>query len=340
MVTSVALLAAAWGVAGLIAWQVSLVQRKARPDVAGARKAGLSSRGSLGAALGRTRAAFSGRVRAALGRDDSESRGELERLLIESDLGVRVTRRLLEALPSGQHDIEVQLLALRAQLLEVLQGSPGNPEDAGLDRSPWVCLVVGVNGAGKTTTIGKLARESVRRGQSVLLVAADTFRAAAGEQLEVWAQRTGAGIVRHQEGSDPSAVVHDGLTAARAREVDVVYVDTAGRLHTRANLMEELAKIVRVTGRVIPGAPHAVLLVLDATTGQNGLAQAKEFARAAGITGIALTKLDGSARGGIALAIREELGTPIRWVGVGEGPDDLLPFDPEVFVDELLGGIR
>ncbi len=338
MATSVVLLVAAWGLAGITAWLASARQRKGGPDAAGTPVAALSSRGSIGTALGRTRAAFSERIRAALRQGNPESRGVLERLLIESDLGVRVTRRVLDALPARQGDLKVQLSALRAQLLEVLEGSPGDPGDDEPDRKPWVCLVVGVNGAGKTTTIGKLAQAKVQQGQRVLLVAADTFRAAAGDQLAVWAQRTGAEIVRHQEGSDPSAVVHDGLTAARARDVDVVFVDTAGRLHTRANLMEELAKIVRVTGRVISGAPHAVLLVLDATTGQNGLAQAKEFARAAGITGIALTKLDGSARGGIALAIREELGTPIRWVGVGEGPDDLLPFDPEVFVDELLGG--
>jgi len=197
-------------------------------------------------------------------------------------------------------------------------------------------VVVGVNGVGKTTTIGKLAHRFATQGRRTLLVAADTFRAAAVEQLSRWAERVGADIVKHQQGADPSAVVFDGMKAARARGVDVAIVDTAGRLHVKVNLMEELKKIVRTIGRHIEGAPHEVLLVLDATTGQNALTQARVFHEAAPLTGVVLAKLDGTARGGVALAVRKELGVPIRWVGLGEGPEDLVPFDPDRFVDALL----
>ena len=198
-------------------------------------------------------------------------------------------------------------------------------------------LVVGVNGTGKTTTIGKLARRFEEEGKKVLLAGADTFRAAAGEQLEVWAKRTGADVIRQSSGADPASVAFDALQAAIARELDVLIVDTAGRLHTKVNLMEELKKIRRVLSRQMESAPHEVLLVLDATTGQNGLSQAERFTRSVGITGIALTKLDGTAKGGIVVAIHRKLGIPVKWVGVGEGMDDLVPFDAGAFVGSLVG---
>jgi len=200
---------------------------------------------------------------------------------------------------------------------------------------PWVIFMIGVNGAGKTTTIGKLARAFHAEGRSTLLVAADTFRAAAAEQLEVWATRTGAAFHRGAEGADPSAVLTDGLRKARARHIDVVMVDTAGRLHTKGNLMAELQKMTRVADREIAGAPHERLLVLDGTVGSNGLAQGREFSKAAGVTGLVLTKLDGTAKGGVAVAVVRELGVPIRYVGVGEGLDDLLPFDAAAFAESL-----
>jgi fused signal recognition particle receptor len=212
--------------------------------------------------------------------------------------------------------------------------TPARPVEVG--PAPWVVLVTGVNGVGKTTTIGKLASRHAAEGRKVLLVAADTFRAAAIEQLGVWAGRTGADIVRHEQGADPSAGVFVGMKAAKARGVDVVLVDTAGRLHTRTPLMDELGKVRRTLGREIPGAPHEALLVLDATTGQNALSQAKAFTEAAGVTGVVVTKLDGTAKGGVVLAISQELGLPVRWIGVGEAVEDLRPFDPEEFVDGLL----
>ena len=200
---------------------------------------------------------------------------------------------------------------------------------------PHVIFVVGVNGTGKTTTIGKLARRLHREGSSVLLSAGDTFRAAATEQLAVWAGRTGSELIHQKPGADPAAVVYDALSAARARNVDVVIVDTAGRLHTKSNLMAELEKMKRTAAKLVPGAPHDVLLVLDATTGQNGLAQAREFTASAGVTGIVLTKLDGTARGGIVVPIVRELGLPVRFVGTGETADDLVPFDAPTFVNSL-----
>jgi fused signal recognition particle receptor len=200
---------------------------------------------------------------------------------------------------------------------------------------PEVLFIVGVNGTGKTTTIGKLAHRLRQNGQSVMLCAGDTFRAAAIEQLAVWAERTGAELISQKSGADPSAVLHDALTAARTRAVDVLIVDTAGRLHTKSNLMAELEKMRRTAAKLIPGAPHDVLLVMDATTGQNGLAQAREFTAAAGVSGIVLTKLDGTAKGGIVVAIVRELGLPVRFVGTGESADDLVPFDAEAFVTSL-----
>jgi fused signal recognition particle receptor len=196
-------------------------------------------------------------------------------------------------------------------------------------------MVVGVNGVGKTTTIGKLAARQVREGHKVLIAAADTFRAAACEQLAIWAQRAGADLVRHKENADPAAVAYDGIEAALARGIDTVYVDTAGRLHTKVNLMEEIKKIQRTIGKKLPGAPHEILLVLDATTGQNALAQAKLFNESLGITGLALTKLDGTAKGGIVISICQQLQLPLHFIGVGEGIDDLQPFEPSQFVDAL-----
>jgi len=209
---------------------------------------------------------------------------------------------------------------------------------AGPERRPYVVLVVGVNGAGKTTTVGKLAGLYHAAGKKVLVGAADTFRAAANEQLDIWSQRAGVEIVRQKSGADPAAVAYDTLNAAIAREADVVVIDTAGRLHTRVNLMEELKKIRRVLEKRMPGCPHEVLLVLDATTGQNGLQQARRFGEAVGVTGLVLTKLDGTAKGGIVLAIRDELRLPVRFVGVGEALDDLQPFDARLFVEALFEG--
>jgi fused signal recognition particle receptor len=224
-------------------------------------------------------------------------------------------------------------VALRGAIEEALGESTPRPRTS----KPWVILVSGVNGVGKTTSIGKLTARFMAAGDRVLLVAADTFRAAAIDQLGVWAERVGADLVRHQSGADPAAVAFDGVKAAAAREVDVVIVDTAGRLHTRQNLMEELRKVTRVIGKAIPGAPHEVWLVLDATTGQNAIHQAKVFSEALGVTGIVITKLDGTAKGGAALAVREALGVPIVWLGVGEGVDDIRPFSAAEFATALVG---
>ena len=222
---------------------------------------------------------------------------------------------------------------IREHLLEVLEGAERPMPH--IDEPPAVVMVVGVNGSGKTTTIGKLAQRYQSEGRKVLLCAADTFRAAAIEQLEIWGQRTGTDVIRQKPGSDPSAVIFDALQAAKARNVDYVIVDTAGRLHTKENLMSELEKMRRTATRVVPGAPHEVLLVLDATTGQNGLEQARRFTESSGVTGIVLTKLDGTAKGGVVVAITRELNLPIRYIGVGEKVDDLLPFDPEQFIASI-----
>jgi fused signal recognition particle receptor len=222
---------------------------------------------------------------------------------------------------------------IKQSLLEILQANERPVQR--VTTPPAVVMVVGVNGAGKTTTIGKLARRYQDEGHSVLLCAADTFRAAAIEQLEVWGTRAGVDVIRQQQGSDPSSVVYTAIEAARARKVDYVIVDTAGRLHTKENLMAELEKMRRTVKKLIPDAPHEVLLVLDATTGQNGLEQARKFTETSGVTGIVLTKLDGTAKGGVVVAISRELGLPIRYVGVGEKVDDLLPFDPETFINSV-----
>lgn len=269
---------------------------------------------------------------------DSDLLDELEYSLITADVGVRTATEVLESIRQrvDRHLIndaaELKTL-IRRHLLEVLEAAE-RPVPL-VTTPPAVVMVVGVNGAGKTTSIGKLAHRYKAEGRSVLLCAADTFRAAAIEQLEVWGQRTGTEVIRQQQGSDPSAVLFDALQAAKSRKVDYVIVDTAGRLHTKANLMAELEKMSRTASRVVPDAPHEVLLVLDATTGQNGLEQARQFTQTSRVTGIILTKLDGTAKGGVVIAICRELNLPIRYVGVGEKIEDMLPFDAERFVASL-----
>jgi fused signal recognition particle receptor len=269
---------------------------------------------------------------------DADLLDELEFTLISSDIGVRTTQEILDRIRERVdrkmvgNATEIEGL-IREHLLEILQASERPmPRVAA---PPAVVLVVGVNGSGKTTTIGKLTHRFRAEQRSVLLCAADTFRAAAIEQLEIWGERTGVTVIRQNQGADPSAVLFDALQAARARGVDYVIVDTAGRLQTKANLMAELEKMRRTAARVIPDAPHEVLLVLDATTGQNGLEQARKFTETSGVTGIVLTKLDGTAKGGIVIAIARELNIPIRYVGIGEKADDLLPFEPERFIASL-----
>lgn len=270
---------------------------------------------------------------------DADVLDELEYALITADIGIKTTQEILEEIrlrvdrKTLSDSSELKSL-IREHLLEVLQANE-RPMPT-VAEPPAVVMVVGVNGAGKTTTIGKLAQRYKSEGRSVLLCAADTFRAAAIEQLEVWGTRTGTDVIRQQQGSDPSSVMFDALNAAKARKVDYVIVDTAGRLHTKDNLMAELEKMKRTTKKVIPEAPHEVLLVLDATTGQNGLEQARRFTETSGVTGIVLTKLDGTAKGGVVVAITRELNLPIRFVGVGEKVEDLLPFDAETFVQSLI----
>jgi fused signal recognition particle receptor len=269
---------------------------------------------------------------------DAELLDELESTLISADIGVRTTEEILERIRQRveRHQLgdAAELKGLiREHLLEILAASERAP--AHVAEPPAVILMVGVNGSGKTTTIGKLAQRFRNEHRTVLLCAADTFRAAAIEQLEVWAERSGAQLVRQGPGSDPSAVVFDAVQAAKARKLDYVMVDTAGRLQTKEHLMAELHKMTRTARKVIPDAPHEVLLVMDATTGQNGLEQARKFTESSGVTGIVLTKLDGTAKGGIVVAIARELNLPIRYVGVGEKVDDLLPFDSEKFIESL-----
>ena len=263
---------------------------------------------------------------------DVETIEALEEALISADVGVAATDQIVDAVRAKRGRGE----SLRTLVKEEIRGilNAANPP-AGNGHRPHVVLVVGVNGTGKTTTVGKLARLIKDSGKSPLICAADTFRAAAIEQLEIWAKRAGVDMIRAKAGSDPAAVVFDALAAGKARARDVVLVDTAGRLHTRVNLMTELDKIRRVAAREVEGAPHEVLLVLDATVGQNGLAQAREFMNVAGVNGIVLTKLDGTAKGGIAVAIAHDLKLPIRYVGVGETIDDLIPFSPDEYVDAL-----
>jgi fused signal recognition particle receptor len=263
---------------------------------------------------------------------DVDAAENLEEILLMADVGVAATGEIVSAVKQRQRRGESLRELVKQEMLRVLEASAPASQKTG---QPHVMLIVGVNGVGKTTTIGKLANQLRQEGRTPLICAADTFRAAAVDQLQIWADRAGVEIVRAKEGSDPAAVVFDAMTAAKARQRDVVLVDTAGRLHTRTNLMNELDKIRRVASREVSGAPHEVLLVLDATVGQNGIAQAREFTNVAGVTGIVLTKLDGTAKGGVAVAIAHDLKLPIRYVGVGEGVDDLLPFSPREYVDAI-----
>ena len=291
------------------------------------------------AGLRRTREGILGRLEAAFrGGDTRDWSDELEAALIQADLGPQAAQRIVEAVRGTASGMRPSWdgvrVAARGVLKEILARGEADRSTAG--GPPRVILCVGVNGSGKTTTAGKLAWRLVQSGGSVVLCAADTFRAAAGEQLRLWAERTGSEFVGNRPGADPSSVVFDALGAALARGADAVIVDTAGRLHTQEPLMRELEKIVRVAGRRVPGAPHEVLLVLDATTGQNGVPQARQFLAAARVTGLVITKLDGTARGGVAVRIVQELGIPLRYVGVGEGAADLVDFDPDEFLEGLL----
>lgn len=293
------------------------------------------------AGLTKTREALSstlGSVFTGFTEIDDDFYDELEESLILADLGVDTATKAVERLRKAIREkhlktTEEAKVALKEILVEML-----NVGDTALclDSKPSVILVIGVNGVGKTTTIGKISTQLVRQGKNVLLVAGDTFRAAAADQLEIWAGRSGAGIVRQHEGADPASVVYDGIQAAKARNSDVIIIDTAGRLHNKQNLMNELNKISRIVERELPGASKEVLLVLDGTTGQNGLIQAKQFKEIAGVTAIALTKLDGTAKGGIVIAVADALQIPVKFVGVGEQADDLMPFEAQSFVDALI----
>jgi len=289
--------------------------------------------GRLRDSLGRSRRALTGELAAATFDPGDEAAWErLEEALIAGDVGVRATAELVQRL-----EARPDLGDLNAALAEEIAALLGEPGILHVQDRPSVILVVGVNGTGKTTTIGKLAQKLGEHGHSVIMAAADTFRAAAEEQLEIWAGRAGADFVGSVRGADPAAVAFDAIEAARARGRDVVVVDTAGRLHTQSNLMDELAKIGRVIAQRLPGAPHETLLVVDATTGQNGIQQARLFGQAVDVSGVALTKLDGSAKGGVAIPIAYELGLPVKLVGVGEHLDDLRPFDPQDFARALVG---
>lgn len=270
---------------------------------------------------------------------DRNTLDDLEATLLAADLGTTTTREVLDKMREKVDrkqigDVGELKRVLKDELLAILTAATDKPAKS-VDGEPEVILVVGVNGTGKTTSIGKLAHTLRAQGKTVLLCAADTFRAAAIEQLEIWGDRTGTEVIKTKPGGDPSAVLFDSLQAAKARNTDYVLVDTAGRLHTKSSLMQELEKMHRTAGRIIPGAPHETLLVMDATTGQNGLQQARLFTQSAGVTGIVLTKLDGTAKGGVVIAISRELGLPVRYVGVGEKQGDLLPFNAHDFVESL-----
>ena len=273
---------------------------------------------------------------------DDDFLDELEETLIMADVGVQTTEKLMAAVRKGIKKKEINSPQdlkpfLEKEITAILTAGEENDKTRVAADGPTVMLVIGVNGAGKTTTIGKLSAYYKEQGKSVMLAAADTFRAAAIDQLEVWGQRTGAKVIKHEEGSDPAAVAFDAVKAAKARGVDILIVDTAGRLQTKSNLMQELEKINRVIGREIPGAPHETLLVLDATTGQNAISQAELFTKAAPITGVVLTKLDGTAKGGVVIGIKSQLSMPVKWIGVGEAVEDLRPFVAEDFAKALLG---
>jgi fused signal recognition particle receptor len=301
-------------------------------EVPDEQQAGLFSR--LRDSLGKSRRALTEQIAAtAFDTADDAAWERLEEALIAADVGVPSTAELVRRL-----EARGEVGDLSEALVEEASALLGEPGRLGLDGQPSVILVVGVNGTGKTTTIGKLASRLREHGRSVVLGAADTFRAAAEEQLEIWADRAGADFVGGPRGADPAAVAYDAIETAMQEGRDVVIVDTAGRLHTQANLMEELAKVRRVIAQKLEGAPHETLLVVDATTGQNGVQQARLFGDAVGVTGVALTKLDGSAKGGVAIAIANELGLPVKLIGVGEGLDDLRPFDPNDFARALLSG--
>ena len=300
-------------------------------------------RGRLRLGLARTRERVAGRLRNAFRgrRVDADLLDDVEEILFEADLGVKACEQVLESLKERVRaeklrDSQDVIGVVREELLAILGSGATSLVPAGSTR-PRVILMVGVNGTGKTTTIGKLANRFAAEGKKVMVAAADTFRAAAIDQLAIWAERAGAELVRQDPGTDPAAVVWDALAAAKARGMDVLLIDTAGRLHTKVNLMEELRKIRRVLQRFDPAMPHETLLVLDAVTGQNGIIQARQFHAALGLSGVVLTKIDGTAKGGVVVAIAADLGTPVRLVGVGEQLDDLQVFDPEAFVDEMLG---
>jgi len=290
--------------------------------------------GRLRDSLGKSRRALTDQLaEAAFDSGDAKAWERLEEALIAADVGVPATAELVRRLEARgvAGDLTQALVEEATELL-------GEPGTINVQERPTVILVVGVNGTGKTTTIGKLAHHLHEHGRSVLVAAADTFRAAAEEQLEIWADRAGADFVGSARGGDPAAVAYDAIEAATARGRDVAIIDTAGRLHTQANLMEELAKVRRVIEGRLEGAPHETLLVIDATTGQNGVRQAQQFSEAVQVSAVALTKLDGSAKGGVALAIAHELGLPVKLIGVGEGIEDLRPFDPEAFAQALIAG--
>lgn len=278
---------------------------------------------------------FAGRLKI-----DEELFDELEQVLIEGDLGVDTTMTIIEdmrriARERGVETGEDLYQVLEEELIKMLEPGDHEMKWTAPEGGPHVTLIVGVNGSGKTTTVGKLAAQLTGEGKKVMMGAADTFRAAAVEQLTIWSERTGTQIIKHKDGADPAAVAYDATDAAASRGVDCLLIDTAGRLHTKVNLMEEMKKISRVIAKRLPGAPHDVLLVLDATTGQNGLQQARVFTEALTVTGIVLTKLDGTAKGGMALAIQKQLGIPIKYIGVGEAVDDLQPFNAQEFVKAL-----
>ena len=296
----------------------------------------------ISAGLKKTRDSLMGRLEdlaAGFTKVDEDFFDELEETLIMGDVGANVTMRIMDELRDRvRHAGITEPSEVIGQLREIITGLMGEESPLDLSTKPSVVLVIGVNGVGKTTTIGKMAAYLRGEGKQVLLAAADTFRAAAAEQLAVWADRAGAELIRHEEGSDPASVVFDAIHAGKSRGADVIICDTAGRLHNKKNLMDELSKIARVISRELPDAAVEVLLVLDATTGQNAISQARSFQEAAGITGIVLTKLDGTAKGGAVIGIREELGVPVKFIGVGEGIDDLRPFVPAEFADALFEG--
>lgn len=296
-------------------------------------------------AIEKTRSSIINKLDAVLGKNrkiDEALLEELEEILISTDIGVATTMQILEAVRQGIskqeiNDISALKEAIKKEILKILQNTKGISDETKFDLGikPYVMMVVGVNGVGKTTTIGKLAYRIKSEGNGVLICAADTFRAAANDQLKIWAERAGVPIIQQKQGTDPAAVLFDAIKSAKARNTDVLIVDTAGRLHNKSNLMAELEKMKRIASREVEGAPHETLLVIDAVTGQNGLEQARQFMKTANVTGIVLTKLDGTAKGGIAIAIAKELNLPIRYVGIGEKIDDLIVFDPQKYVEGL-----